>query len=235
MPDRDRRFYHCGAGSAQRHDLPGGDLLVPIYFSDGVPMCKAAVMRCRFDGKKMAYAEHGNELSVPTHRGCLEPSLTRFGGRFLLTIRHGDGRGYVAAGKDGLHFDRPRPWTWDDGKVLETGDTQQHWVTHSDGLYLAFTYKRADNGHVFRHRAPLFLARVDADKLALVRDSLRVLVPERGARLGNFSVVDVTPGETWVTVAEWMQPKGCEKYGSDNSVYAARILWSRPNRLAVGS
>jgi hypothetical protein len=38
-------------------------------------------------------------------------------------------------------------------------------------------------------------------------------------------VVDVSAGETWVTVAEWMQPVGCEKYGSDNSVYAARIRW----------
>src|SRR5438046_1668521 len=38
------------------------------------------------------------------------------------------------------------------------------------------------------------------------RYDVRVLVAERGARLGNFAVVDVTPGETWVTVAEWMQP-----------------------------
>lgn len=228
MPDR--RFHHCGAGSAQRFDLPNGDLLVPIYFSDGSPIRKSAVMRCRFDGRSLDYVEHGNELSIPTHRGCIEPSLTRFNDRFWLTIRHGDGRGYVAVSRDGLQFDKPEPWKWDDGNVLETGDTQQHWVMHSDGLYLAFTYKRPDNGHVFRHRAPLFLARVDPDKRALIRETLRVLVPERGARLGNFAVVDVTPTETWVTVAEWMQPKGCEKYGSDNSVYAARILWSRPNR-----
>jgi hypothetical protein len=235
MPDRDRRFYHCGAGSAQRYDLPNGDLLVPIYFSDGDPKRKAAVMRCRFDGKKLAYIEHGSELSIPTHRGCIEPSFTRFGDHFFLTIRHGDGHGYVAVSQDGLHFDKPQPWKWDDGKELETGDTQQHWVPHSDGLYLAFTYKRPDNGHVFRHRAPLFLARVDAAKLALIRETLRVLVPERGARLGNFAVVDVTPDESWVTVAEWMQPKGCEKYGSDNSIYAARIHWSRPNRLVAGA
>src|SRR5262249_43807156 len=158
-------------------------------------------------------------LSIPTHRGCIEPSLTKFNDRFYLTIRHGDGHGYAAVANDGLHFDKPRPWQWDDGKELETDDTQQHWVTHSEGLYLAFTYKRPDNKHVFRHRAPLFLARVDTEKMALVRETLRVLVPERGARLGNFAVVDVTPHETWVTVAEWMQPLGCEMYGSDNSVY----------------
>jgi len=60
----------------------------------------------------------------------------------------------------------------------------------------------------------------------VLRDTERVLVPERGARLGNFGVVEVNESETWVTVAEWMQPAGCEKYGSDNSVYAARIRWN---------
>ena len=54
-------------------------------------------------------------------------------------------------------------------------------------------------------------------------------MPERGARLGNFGVTEVSRDETWVTVAEWMQPKGVEKYGSDGSVYVARIHWSRPN------
>jgi hypothetical protein len=34
-----------------------------------------------------------------------------------------------------------------------------------------------------------------------------------------------------VTVAEWMQPRGCEKYGSDGSVWVARIGWKKPNRL----
>ena len=51
-------------------------------------------------------------------------------------------------------------------------------------------------------------------------------------RLGNFGVTEVSENETWVTVAEWMQTWGPNvvippdnKYGADNSVYAARILW----------
>ena len=32
----------------------------------------------------------------------------------------------------------------------------------------------------------------------------RILVPEHGARLGNFGVTEVSPQETWVTVAEYM-------------------------------
>ena len=59
-----------------------------------------------------------------------------------------------------------------------------------------------------------------------------ILVPEHGARLGNFAITEVSENETWVTVAEWMQtwspnivipPENA--FGADNSVYAARILW----------
>lgn len=55
-------------------------------------------------------------------------------------------------------------------------------------------------------------------------------MPEQGARLGNFGVTPVSPEETWVTAAEWMQPAGVEKRGSDNSVWVAKIKWSKPNR-----
>jgi len=34
-----------------------------------------------------------------------------------------------------------------------------------------------------------------------------------------------------VTVAEWMQPRGVEKYGSDGSIFIVRIQWKRKNRL----
>lgn len=113
-------------------------------------------------------------------------------------------------------------------------NTQQHWVTHSDGLFLAYTRRGADNDHVFRHRAPLFIARIDPEKLQVIRGSEQILAPQRGARLGNFGVTQVSADETWVTVTEWMQPKGVEKYGSDNSVFVAKLKWNRPNRLAVG-
>jgi len=45
-------------------------------------------------------------------------------------------------------------------------------------------------------------------------------------------VTDVFESETWVTVSEWMQPAGAEKYGSDGSdgsVFVARIAWEKPN------
>jgi hypothetical protein len=229
----DAKFQDAGSGSVQRLDLPGGDILIPIYFKD--PKQKqysVAVCRCRFDGRTLEYVEHGDELTIPVKRGLYEPSLTKFRGRYYLTLRNDD-HGYVTESQDGLHFAPPRRWTFDDGSDLGNYNTQQHWVTHSDGLFLVYTRRGADNDHVFRHRAPLFIARVDPEKLQIIRDTEQVLVPERGARLGNFGITRVSPQETWVTVTEWMQPKGVQQHGSDNSVFVAKLKWNQPNRLVV--
>jgi len=225
------KFQCAGSGSVQRVELPGGDVLIPIYFKEPTQtQYSVTVVRCRFDGRTLDYIEHGDELTVPIKRGLYEPSLTRFQGRYYLTMRNDD-HGYVSVSDDGLHFTPQRQWTFDDGSDLGNYNTQQHWVTHSDGLYLVYTRRGADNDHVFRHRAPLFIARVDPDKLHVIRSTEQVLVPERGARLGNFGVVEVSPNETWVTVTEWMQPAGVEKHGSDNSVFVAKLNWNRPSQL----
>jgi hypothetical protein len=231
MPD-EPRFANAGAGCTQRFDLPNGDILLPIYFKRPEDQVSSTtVVRCRFDGQTLRYVEHGDELSVEVPRGFGEPSLAKFGDRFFLTIRN-DVKGYVTSGSDGLRFDPPKPWTFDDGTELGNYNTQQHWVSHSDGLFLVYTRRGADNDHVFRHRAPLFMARVDPQRLCVIRATERVLVPERGARLGNFGVTEVSPAETWVTAAEWMQPRGVEKRGSDNSVWVAKIKWNKPNRAS---
>lgn len=224
MPD-DPKFYNAGAGSTQRVDLPNGDILLPIYFkAEGETQNTVTVARCSFDGQTLSYLEHGNEMTVAVQRGFVEPSLALCKGRYFLTLRN-DEAGYVTSGEDGLHFDEPVKWRFDDGRELGNYNTQQHWVVHDDALFLVYTRRGLDNDHVFRHRAPLVMAQVDPERLCVLGETERILVPERGARLGNFGVVDVTENETWVTVAEWMQPRGCEKYGSDNSVYAARIQW----------
>ncbi len=233
MPD-DPKFANAGAGCTQRHDEPDGTILLPFYFVPPEQNSRVAVMRAAFDGRELKYLEHGDELSIDdTSRGLHEPSLARFGDEYFLTIRH-DQRGYVTRSRDGLHFEPMRAWTFDDGSDLGNYNTQQHWVTHSDALYLVYTRRGLDNDHVFRHRAPLVMAQVDPRKLHVIRSTEQVLVPERGARLGNFGVTDVSPEETWVTVAEWMQPRGCEKYGSDGSVYVARVHWQKPNQRFAG-
>ena len=230
MPD-EPKFENAGAGSVQRLDLAGGDILLPIYFKEPkARQYSTTVCRCRFDGETLTYIEHGSELSVNVKRGLYEPSITKFGERFFLTMRNDD-HGYISVSDDGSSFSKPKRWVFDDGSDLGNYNTQQHWVTHNDGLLLVYTRRGADNDHVFRHRAPLFIARVDPEKLQVIRATERILVPERGARLGNFAVANVSSNETWVTVTEWMQPKGVEKYGSDNSIFVVRLKWNRPNGL----
>jgi len=226
------RFKSAGAGCTQRVDLANGEILLPVYFKPVKDRCySATVLRCRFDGQELLYVEHGDELKHDVPRGFCEPSLTRFDDRFFLTIRN-DVTGHVTSGPDGLHFEKPRPWTFDDGTDLGSYNTQQHWVTHSDGLYLVYTRRDVRYDHIFRHRAPLWIARVDPQRLCVIRSTERVIVPQRGTRLGNFGVAQVGPTETWVVTTEWMQPAGVERYGSANRIYVAKIHWNRPNRPA---
>ena len=224
MPE-EAKFYDAGSGCTQRCDLADGAILLPIYFHPPGKNSHVAVARCTFDGQTLRYQEHGNEMGVDDKtRGLHEPSLARVGGEYFLTIRN-DKLGFVTRGGDGLHFEPIRPWKFDDGTDLGNYNTQQHWVTHGEALFLVYTRRGADNDHVFRHRAPLFMAQVDTGRLCVIRETERVLVPERGARLGNFGVTHISDDETWVTVSEWMQPRGVERYGSDGSVFVARIHW----------
>ena len=245
LPDRER-FFWASAGCSQRVDPPGGDILLPVSRMDRDSVgddfwkgCFATtVLRCSFDGEELRYLEHGDEMSVPEPRGLYEPSLTFFEGRYFLTLRN-DLRGYVTAGEDGLHFAEPVPWVFDDGEELGSYNTQQHWVTHSDGLFLTYTRRGADNDHVIRHRAPLFMAQVDPERLCVLRDTERILVPDKGAQLGNFGTVNASAAESWVVTSEGMHGDATdpmnleltESRGANNRVWLARIRWNRPNRL----
>lgn len=239
------------AGSAQWLELPDGDILLPIFyfkvteeqaslamnnpeeaFSIGNLMksddfgFSTTVVRCSFDGEKLNYLSHGDELILKQGRGIYEPSITYFKGEYFLTMRS-DKSAYVSKSKDGLHFSPLKEWTFNDGAVLGSYNTQQHWVRHSDALYLVYTRRGANNDEVFRHRAPLFMAKVDPDELQVIRDTERVMVPNRGVALGNFGIMEVNQNETWVTVAEYM--RGEENVPADNSVFTAKIKWKRPN------
>jgi hypothetical protein len=208
-----------------------GTLLVPIYFasSAGEP-ASVTVARCRFDGQKLHYVEHGNEMSLNVVRGLCEPSLIKFQDRYYLTIRN-DVKGYVTVSDDGLNYQPIQPWTFDDGSELGSYNTQQHWLAHGEGLFLSYTRRGAENDHIVRNRAPLFLARVDAEKLCVVRGTEQVLMPERGVMLGNFGAAAISPQESWVTDAEFMIGDQSHPRGADGSTFVARVIWSKPNQL----
>lgn len=228
----DERFNFARNACSQWLVKPDGRLFVPLYIGRGThEPFSTTVAECDFDGTTLSYRRHGDVLSLAVKRGLYEPSLVAFGGRYFLTLRN-DERGYVSVSDDGLNYAPPQPWRFDDGGELGSYNTQQHWLAHSDGLFLVYTRRGANNDHIVRHRAPLFMARVDTTSLRVVRRTERIVVPERGAELGNFGAAAITPSESWVTVSEGMFMKDSRERGAEGVTFVARILWSRPNKLA---
>ncbi|OGV65569.1 MAG: hypothetical protein A3K19_03215 [Lentisphaerae bacterium RIFOXYB12_FULL_65_16] len=189
----------------QRVEPDEGNILCPVTLSGGDDeRGRAAVLRLAWDGETLRAVELGNVLECNEVRGYHEPSLVRHNGRFLLTLRN-DIRGYVAESADGLHFATPRPWTFDDGTELGSYNTQQHWLVQGETLFLVYTRRSDLSDGVVRHRAPLFMAEVDPERLCVRRATERVLIPGRGARMGNFCTLNVSADEAWVVTGEWLQ------------------------------
>ncbi len=233
------QFYNCGSGCCQCLELENGDVLVPVYFQDKQRAADpwhtcsgVAVFRCSFDGEELRFLKAGNELCVEVPRGLGEPSIAAFGGAYYLCLRN-DVTGYVSRSADGLHFDAPKELCFDDGTNLGNYNTQQHWITGGGRLWLVYTRRGAGNDHVFRHRAPLFIAQFDPARMCVIRATERIVVPERGARLGNFGCFTVNDTESYVVASEWMQTtepdcfnwRRCMKYGSDNSIFVAKLTF----------
>jgi len=241
MVDEDRFFWAC-AGCVERVHLEDGHVLQPIYFMDRDAVgenywkstFRVVVLKCRFDGSRMSIVDLGDELAVEEPRGLCEPSLVRFGEYYYLTLRN-DVRAYVARSRDGMHFEDRVPWRFDDGEELGSYNTQQHWVPAPGRLFLTYTRRGADNDHVVRHRAPIFIAEVDVENLCVIRASERVAIPNTGAQMGNFGALAAGPDESWIVAHEDMQGDAqdpynlelTEKRGADSRVYIARIRWNR--------
>ena len=228
FPDHpDGRYFITGV-HGQWLVEPDGSLLVPFYAVASNQAdarwkfaYRGAIARVKLTDGELRLVDTGRELIHPVPRGLYEKSLTRFRGRYYLTIRN-DQTGYVAGSDDGMNFGPIKPWTFDDGSALGSYNTHQKWITHSDGLFLVYTRRGANNDHIPRHRAPLFLARVDPERLHVIRGTERIAVPERGADIGNFDATAITPDETWITTAGT---------GKSSPAYLARVRWSKPNAL----
>lgn len=224
---------NCG----QRVVLPGGDILFVMSFGAKPTSRSAAGVRCSFDGQRLAIQQVGREMQHRAGRGLLEPSLVQWRGKFYVTLRAEDNRGYVAVSNDGLDYSDKQPWTWDSGEPLTMSTTQQHWLPHSNGLFLVYTRKDASNVNVPRWRTPLYLAQVDPATLRLRKETERIVLPIVGdgvnqpddvAYSGNFHPVNVSPDEAWVTDGEMLP-----KHGYRGDLLLARIRWSQPNALAT--
>lgn len=232
---RGKHIYTNNCG--QRVVMPNGDVQMSFTFGPEADNRMVAGVQTTFDGEHLEIREVGPPLENNKGRGLLEPSVTKFAGGYWITMRAEDNRGYVSASEDGLHWEEKRPWTWDDGTALDMSTTQQHWLTHSDGLFLVYTRKDDANTNVIRWRSPLWVAQVDPERRCLIKSTERVVLPLVGdgvndpnhvALMGNFNVTNVSPDESWVTVGEWLPKDG---YRGD--VLLARIRWAKPNRLPL--
>ncbi len=210
-----------------------GTVLLPFYIgpSTAVPF-STTVVRCWFDGNDLTYQEHGNVLSLDVARGVYEPSLIEFNDRYFLTIRN-DLQAYVTVSEDGLNYRPMKLWQFDDGTELGNYNTQQHLIIQNGGLFLVYNRRGADNDHIMRHRAPLFIAQVDPKRLHVVRETEQVLLPERGATLGNFGAASITESESWVTVAEGIWNDDARRRGGEGAVLLARVQSAIQHEPAV--
>ena len=221
---------NCG----QRWNLPNGDILLAFTFGPESNHRSVAGVLCSFDGEFLKIKRVGPPLKLAHQRGLLEPSITRFQDKFYLTIRAEDDRGYQSVSKDGLHWQDKQPWRWDDGELLTMSSTQQHWMRHSDGLFLVYTRKTEKNTNVIRWRAPLYVARVDTEKRHLIRATERIVIPmsddgisqpDQVALMGNFHITNASARESWITVGDWLP-----RQEARGRMHLARIQWSSPNQ-----
>ncbi|PQO46516.1 sialidase family protein [Blastopirellula marina] len=237
--DDPRGSYIYTNNCGQRVVLPNGDILLAFTFGSGEAHRMVAGVRCAFDGETMTVKEVGSPLENKVKRGLLEPSVTEFQGRYYITIRAEDDRGYVSVSDDGLNWEAKQPWAFDNGELLTMSTTQQHWLTHSDALYLVYTRQAEHNTNVMRWRSPLYVCQVDPKKRVLLKETERVALPLVGdgvkapnevALMGNFHAVNASSDQSWITVGEWLP-----KHGARGNTLLARVHWTKANNALATS
>lgn len=207
-------------------ELDNGHILLPFYYRPiGAGKCsRPIVVEYDVSGETPTVVQAGSAVDVTGHtRGFGEPSIVRFGDKYYMTIRS-DEFGAWCESADGLNWSAPVKWTWSDGTDLGNANTQQHWLQIGDELYLAYTRVTADNGNVFRNRAPIFVAKVDLAAKGLVSATEQAVVPNRGARLGNYCVSESPDGNPWLVTAEWMQGVSGQTL-QPGAVAASNSIW----------
>ncbi|MCF6175738.1 MAG: glycoside hydrolase [Victivallaceae bacterium] len=188
--------YNWRVASAQLAILPNGEMIIPIYCAPTQAKGADSVitLHCSFDGENITVEKLGKRVdSGDCTSYFVEPSVVYFANKFILTLRTGEERAYMAISDDGLNWNKVSSWHWDDGEPLLTTNTQQHWLQLKDKLYLVYTRSADDNQDVMRWRAPLFMAEVDVDRLVLKRDTEQIALPlvrknNIAYVMGNFHV-----------------------------------------------
>jgi hypothetical protein len=190
-----------------------GDVIVPYtWLREGGSLRHVGTVRCSFDGKKLIPVQCGTFHTIPFKRGLLEPMIIRFGKYYYMTIRAENGRGYHSISEDGINWEQPEEWRWNNGEVIAMNTTMTRFIQPSGRLALVYTRICENNHNVIRNRAPLFTALVDPIKRQLIRESETIIFPNKGLPMGNFNVNPGLNGTWYISVGEWDRT-GNEKNG----------------------
>lgn len=204
-------IYSCNC--SQRLFRGDTELIVPLTWGLWGRMDRMfSSLRVHYDGRELTVLERGNTLELPVGRGLMEPSLTEWDNRILVTLRTEDNSGYFAESVDGVQWGPLRKWEFDDGTVPVMYNTQQHWLRHCGRLYLIYNRKMADNQHLMRYRTPLLIAEVAPETMKLRRSTETIIFPMLpetqpdgsflAALMGNFHPVQLSETESLVAVGE---------------------------------
>ena len=193
---------------------PDGCWIIPFYAEIPGKTCEifgcksvcfcAITAKYRFDGEKFVFLEKGNVLENPVGRGFCEPSVMLSNREeYFLTLRAEDGHGYAAHSSDGLNWSTPVAWHWSDGSEIEMSSTQQHYVKLGNKIFLVYTRKDEGNQHIFRFRAPLFIAEADPFCGILKRETEQIVFDRQQkngeeAWFGNFHVTQLSGERAWI-------------------------------------
>lgn len=222
----DTLFRYSYPGCSQWVELDSGRILQPFRMWDETTgRFYTTVARCTFDGDSLVFNEYGNILDLDRGRGLYESSLIEYKGKYYLTMRN-DVNGMLSVSEDGLHYSTPIEWKFDTDSLLYSVNTQQHWVKSPWALFLVYTSSnRPESENVIRGRAPLFIAQFDEENLCLIKETERILVPNKGAQLGNFGAFDLSPTESWVVTSEATTTTTLGAGDNNARVYIAKLKW----------
>ena len=219
--------------NAQPIEYENGDVLLTFYYiTEENHHASTISVRYSFDGEKFTIVKAGTPIDGRYYaRGIYEPSIAKLNDKYYITLRT-DEMGMLASSGDGFTFTEPKPWRFDDGSLIGNHNTQQHWVRFKDALYLVYNRKNEYNDHIFRHRAPVFMARFDEERECLIKASEVILIPEMGAQMGNFVVLDMGDDKALHINCECMDNAvACDdmwyntaRYGADNVIWAVDIF-----------
>ena len=100
--------------------------------------------------------------------------------------------------------------------------TQQHFLELDGALYLVYTRDAGFNRQVMRFRSPLFMARIDLERLCLLQETEMTVFPLHGnpeqpdtvGLLGNFMVTRIDEHHVLVSDGEIFPRLGWDKPGN---------------------